>query len=172
MRALSTRCLALLLAVFLAISAFAQPALRPLPPLLRTLNDEVGVLSADEGRRLSRAIEEVTDRTGTTIVMVIAETTKPQALEDYGERLAQRWRRERGLDTDRSIFVVLSVQERELQVMPGKALHTFDRGPALSGAVADLGPLFREQRYFDALMKLTDRLAELIRKDRGATRMP
>lgn len=151
--------------------AFALSAeeLRPLPPLLRTLSDEVGVMSADEGLKLSRSLEEVHERTRIRIVMVIAETTGPESVEDYTERLARRWRRERQLDTDRSVFVVLAVRDRELQVMPGRALPEIERDLERAGTLQQLVPLFRAGRYFEALMKLNSEIDRLIRKPGGAT---
>ena len=149
-----------------ALGASAQE-LRPLPPVLRTLSDEVGVMSVEEGLRLSRAMEDITDRTGVRVVMVVAQTTSPEAVEDYGERLARRWRRERQLNTDRSVFVVLAVQDREIQVMPGKALPGIDRELERAGTLQQLPPLFRAGRYFEGLMKLTSEIDRLIRKRNG-----
>lgn len=146
----------------------AQTTLQPLPPLLRTLSDEVGVLSVDEGLKLSRSMEAVLDETGVRVVMVIAETTKPEAVKDYAERLAQRWKRERGIDPERSIFVVVAVQDREMRVMPGKALESVDRELSRPGAYGDLAPLFRTGRYFEALMSLNAHLLELVRRRKNA----
>ena len=101
--------------------AFSQQ-LRPLPPLLRTVSDEVGALSAEEGRAISRSAEEIFERTGVRVIVVIAETTEPEEIEDYTERLGQRWKRERHLVPEHSVFVVLAVRDREFQVMPGRAL--------------------------------------------------
>ena len=145
--------------------ATAQKALRPLPPLLRTLSDEVGVLSAKEGRELSRSIEEVEARTGVRMVMVIAETVEPEPIEDYAERLARRWERERSIDLARSVFVVIAVKDRAMQVSPGRAVEGVDRALARSGLSSDLRPLFRSGRYFEALMDLTSCIREIIEKN-------
>lgn len=155
-----------LLSYVLCVSA---QQLRPLPPLLRTLSDEVGVLSLEEGRALSRSAEEIFDRTGVRVIVVIAETTKPEEIEDYTERLGQRWKRERHLVPERSIFVVLAVRDREFQVMPGKGLESIDRELKKQEAYAGLAPLFREERYFEALMTVNARLLDLILKHKNQT---
>ena len=157
-----TRALIAGAALLISLAAYAQ-ALRPLPPLLRTLSDEVGVMSLDEGLRLSRALEAVQDRTGVRMVMVIAETTRPETIEDYGERLGKSWRRERQLDTDRSVFVILAVRDREMQVLAGKALRQLERDLESAGTLNSLAPLFRDGRYFDGLMNLTTEIDRLIR---------
>lgn len=150
-----------LLWALLAINALAQP-LRPLPPLLRTLSDEVGALSVEEGRALSRSAEQIFDRTGVRVIIVIAETTRPEEVEDYTERLGRRWKHERGLVPERSIFVVVSLKDREFQVMPGKSLEFVDRELKKPEAYAGLSPLFRQGRYFDALMIVNQRLFEIV----------
>ena len=152
-----------LLSYALCVSA---QQLRPLPPLLRTLSDEVGVLSVDEGRALSRSAEKTFERTGVRVIVVIAETTKPEEIEDYTERLGQRWKRERHLVPERSIFVVLSVRDREFQVMPGKGLESVDRALKKREAYTGLAPLFREGRYFEALVTVNRRLLEMILAER------
>ena len=94
-------------------------------------------------------------------------------MEDYAERLAQRWKRERDLATERSIFVVLSVEDREFQVMPGKGLESIDRALKKPEAHAGWAPLFRQGRYFDALMAVNERLYRLLRRhENGASRGP
>jgi uncharacterized protein len=157
-----------LLWALLAVSALAQ-ALRPLPPLLHTLSDEVGALSVEEGRALSRSAEEIFDRTGVRVIIVIAETTKPEEIEDYTERLGQRWKRERHLVPEHSVFVVLAVRDREFQVMPGKGLESVDRELKKPEAYAGLVQLFRERRYFDALMTFNHRLLDMLLKRRNRT---
>ena len=151
--------------------AFAASAedLRPLPPLLRTLSDEVGVMTIEEGRRLSRSLEQVLERTGVRVVMVIAETTRPEAIEDYGARLARRWRRERQLDVEHTVFIVLAVRDREMQVMPGKALPDIEGELERAGTLRELAPLFRAGRYFEALTKLNGEIERLLSRPAGRT---
>lgn len=155
--------------LFLVASCALAQHLRPLPPLLRTVSDEVGILSEEEGRKLSTALEGVQERTGVRVVLVVAETTRPESVEDYTQRLARRWRRERQLDTDRSVFVVLAIRDRTMQVMPGKALPDIEGELERSGFMRELSPLFRLGRYFDALMKLSSEIERLIRNSRGGT---
>jgi hypothetical protein len=90
-------------------------------------------------------------------------------MEDYTERLGQRWKRERHLVPERSIFVVLAVQDREFQVMPGKGLEFVDRELKKPEAYAGLAPLFRERRYFDALMSVNNRLLNMLLRRKSRT---
>ena len=158
--------IATLVLLILVPSAWAEE-LRPLPPLLHTVSDEVGALSVEQGRALSRSAEDIFERTGVRVIIVIAETTRPEEIEDYTERLGQRWKRERDLVPERSIFVVLAIKDRELQVMPGKGLEFVDRELKKPESYAGLSPLFRERRYFDALITVNQRLLDLLLRRRG-----
>lgn len=142
----------------------AQYELRPLPADLRTVTDEVGVLSAAEGARLTEALDEIVARTSVPIVLVITETTAPETIPDYTERLAQRWRREREMRPESSIFVIVALDERTIRVMPGQDLESVERAMARPGAFGDVVPLLAERRYFEGLMTLTARLYGLLKQ--------
>lgn len=154
---------ALLIALFLPRAA-AEHELRPLPPELRALTDEVGALSLDERQRLSQALEDVRDRTGVPVVMVITETTAPETIEDYTERLALRWRRERHIRPEGSIFVILAVGDQMIRAMPGQDLAALDRAFARPGAFGDVVPLLADGRYFEGLMNLGARIYEMLKE--------
>jgi len=145
----------------LAAATARGQGLRDLPPLLRTVSDEVDALTSDEGRTLSRALQHILEEDGIRVILVIAETTRPEPIKDYANRLARRWAQDRGVDPARSIFMVVSVDDREMMLLPGRNL-------GLEAALADPGlgrglpPLFRERRYYDALMTLTNRVHQLI----------
>jgi len=94
-------------------------------------------------------------------VLVIAETTRPEPIKDYADRLSQRWAQDRGIDPTRAIFMIVSIKDREMMVLPGRnlGLETALADPALGRG---LPPLFRERRYYDALLMLTNRVHHVI----------
>lgn len=151
------------LATLAGVAASAQPGLRELPPLMRTVSDEVGVLSVDEGLHLSRALEEILDEDGIRVVLVIAETIEPESMHEYAGRLARRWAADRAVDPARAIFIVVAVNERKLGLVPGPLLEP---KPALiqPDVVRDLAPLLREQRYYEALMTLAQRVHKVVHR--------
>ena len=150
------------LAASFILTGIAQD-LRPLPPVMRTITDEVGVLSAGEGSRLSQSLQEVLEVTGVRIALVITETTSPEFIDDYAERLAQRWERDRGVDSERMVFVIVAMHDREMEVLPGISL-------GISQALLDadvtggLDVYFREKRHFQGLQILISRIRKVIVK--------
>jgi uncharacterized membrane protein YgcG len=81
----------------------------------------------------------------------------------------QRWAQERGNDPTRAIFMIVAVNDRKMVVMPARALGL--EYPLARREIADdLPPLFRERRYYDALMTLTERVHLVIHQSGTGTR--
>lgn len=171
MRVLAVRLSSAFLASLIACTVGAQPGLRPLPPLMRTVSDEAGVLSIAQGRKLALELESILDQDGIRVVLVIAETVQPGTIEDYAERLSQRWARDRAIDPSRAIFIILSIDERELVVMPGRSLG-LESAFAAAKIEHGLAPLFLQRRYYDALHLLAERVQAVIRTHGAAGQVP
>ena len=141
--------------------ALAQP-LRPLPPILRTVSDEVGALSRQQGRELADEIEDIRRTTGVQIVVVVAETTGAEDIEHYAERLSQRWKSARGIALERSVFVIMAVNDRALHITAGRDLESVRSELRTGSVTAQVQSLLREQNYFAALSRITVRIRQLI----------
>lgn len=133
--------------------------LRELPPLLRTISDEVGVVSVAEGTALSRQIGRIEDEHGIKIILVIVETVEPEDIDDYTRRLLARWRsRTSALDKGSYVSVVVAVKDRVLRITPGakttEMVYELERG----GALNSVPLLLREARYFQALELIVEEL--------------
>lgn len=159
------RWLVAILVSLLLGAAHGQSPLRPLPPVLRMVSDEVGVLSQEEGERLAVALQEILEKTGVRMILVIARTTRPEPIEDYAERLARRWLAERGVDPERIIMTIVAMEEREMLILPGRALGLEDALQRQDPRHPPLGALFKEQRYFEGLMLLAARIRALIERN-------
>ena len=157
----------LVLAMTLAVHTLAAngQALRELPPLLRAISDEVGVMSVPDGRALSRHIARVEDEQGIKIVVVIAETVEPENIDDYTRRLLGHWRAgSNALDSGRYVFVVLAVKDRELRITPGAQTISLVERLERSAALDGVPPLLRQKRYFEALDAIVEQLERLTEK--------
>lgn len=158
--------------VWLVFAAFAPlahsgPSLRPLPPLLRTVSDEVGALTISEGQALSRTLADIESKTRVKMIVLIAETVLPETIEAYVQRLVNHWRARDQLPShDRFIFVVVAKNDRALRVVPGRelswVLKPFNESEAAAGAPL----LLKENKYYEALTVIATQLFQLI-GDRG-----
>lgn len=161
----AARCLTALCAC-VVLSAGCAPT-EPLPPFrsMRNFSDEVGVLTEAQDLELSNSLLEVFESTGVRIVMALVRSTAPEPVEDYADWLARRLGREHAIDPERTVFVIAAIDDREMQILPGRALR-LDTELTDPEIARDLALLLRERRYFEALMILTGRIRDVIRNNR------
>jgi uncharacterized protein len=149
--------------VSVAGAAEAPKRLRELPPMLRAVSDEPGVLSLAEGQALSRRIAEIERATGVKLVALVVVTVAPESVEAYVQRLIDHWKRHsHALDNGRFVFVVIAKNDREIRIVPGPDLAWVLKSLS-GGAMADTVPkLLRTDQYYEALLTIVNRLSQLI----------
>ncbi len=140
----------MLAAVVLALALIIPPA-----PSQR-VNDYARLLPADAQRRLEERLAERERATSAQTVVAIFPSLEGESLEDFGVRLAERWRvGQKGLDN--GVILLVFVKERRVRLEVGYGLE-----PVLPDAVAaqiireTIGPRFREQRYAEGLEAAVD----------------
>jgi uncharacterized protein len=120
------------------------------------VNDYAGLLSADARARLEAQLAQRESATGTQMVIAVLPSLEGDNLEDFGIRLAERWRvGQKGLDT--GVILLVFVRERRVRIEVGYGLE-----PVLTDAVTaqiireTIAPRFREQRYAEGLAAAAD----------------
>lgn len=129
--------------------------------------DEARLLSTDERRELGRTLEQIHNTTGIRVAVLIVRSTRPEPVEDYVERLARAWLRKEGLDPEQSIFVVLALEDRQFDILPGRELPQLKADLASDRAFGDVVVLLKQEWHFDALVTVSRNLLELLRKHRS-----
>lgn len=137
--------------------------LRELPPLLRSVSDEPGVLSIAQGQALSRQLSDIERKTRVEIIVVILTTTHPERMEAYVQRLIDHWRRaSKRLDHGRFVFVAVAKQDRELRIVPSEKLAWVLKPLTQSEVTVQTPALLRQDKYFEALTAIITKLSQLI----------
>jgi uncharacterized protein len=138
-----------------------QPTLQPLPPLLRQVSDAVGVMSIAEGRVLSNLLAEIEEKTRTKIIVVIMPTVAPESVEDYAQRLADRWLNSgRILENGRFVFIAIAKEDRAVRVLPSRSLSRVLAPLQSSETMRQVPGLLRQDRYYEALTAIAKKLSE------------
>jgi uncharacterized protein len=149
----------------LSLDSHAQEALRSLPPILRTISDEVGALSTSEGQALGGIIADVQQERAVRIIVVIAETTMPESIESYTHRLRAHWAALRPLpDGVEDILVVVAVTDGILRIAAGVNMAPIVARISIDKVVTEVRPLLRSGKYFAALVLIIERLSQAIPK--------
>lgn len=140
-------------------------ALRELPPYLRDISDEVGALPDSEGRALATLIANVQRETGVRIVIVIAETTAPESIEDYTTRLSNYWLARRPpAQGEERIFFVLDLKDGSVRLATGEKMASLVEKVSKSDFMSDLLPMFKRGEYYRALKRVVERLSAIIKQ--------
>ncbi len=144
-----------MLPLFIAFWAWlpgAQAEFQYLPPPTNYVNDLAQVLTPEQQQRLEVRLQSFRRRTGLQSVVLIVPSLQGDVLEDVAVEQFKRW----GIGTKKEnngLLLFVAVEDRAVRIEVGYGLE--DR---ITDAVAsriireELTPLFRQQRFFDALM--------------------
>lgn len=122
------RRLALLLFLSCVGALAAAQDLRPVPALSERVIDQTGTLSAAERDRLIAKLAEFEAQSGPQIVVLLVDSTAPEDIASYAQRVGETWKIGRR-DVGDGLLLVIAKADRKLWIAPAKALE---------GAVPDL----------------------------------
>ena len=168
MRRLSRPILALALLLLLATQAFAQE-LVAVPPLQSRVTDLAGMLSPDQRTRLENILREQEERTGNQIAILLVNSTAPEAIEQYGIRVADAWKLGRkGIDDGVILLVAKDNPDalRRLRIETGRgvqgSLTDAQSGRILRDVIA---PHFRQNDFYGGLSAGVAAIAATVAKE-------
>src|SRR5512140_439195 len=109
-----------LVLTFLAAAGFAQAEVAV--PVPARVTDQTGTLTPDQVQGLERTLRAFEARKGSQIAVLIVPTTQPETIEQFGIRVADRWKLGRkGID-DAAILIVAK-NDRTLRIEVGYGLE-------------------------------------------------
>jgi uncharacterized protein len=129
--------------------------MRPVPPLRTRVTDEVGMLTPGQRQQLESALADYQTRTGSQIAVLVVASTEPEAIEQYGIRVADAWKLGRAGIDDGVLLLVAKDNP--------KALHRLriEAGRGVQGVLTDaqskrilqdtIAPYFRRQDWYGGL---------------------
>lgn len=160
----------------LATTGWAQPAsgpvtadgtteLQAVPPLSGRVVDLAQVLTPVQITALTTQLAELEQRTGAQVAVLTLDSTLPEDIADYTQRVADTWKLGRAQIGD-GVLIVLAVKDRRVRIAVAKTLE---------GAIPDLeakrvisqamAPRFQGSNYAAGLRAGIDRLGALISQE-------
>jgi uncharacterized protein len=140
------------LLVTVAIAAYSQQIPpRPNPPKL--VNDEAGVLSADEESRLEQQLVAYDDSTSNQVAIVLINTLDNYPIEEYATRLFREW----GIGnkkTNNGVLIIAAIEDRKIRIEVGYGLEGAIPDITSNHIIEDdIKPNFRSNDYYEGLSK-------------------
>ena len=137
------------------------------------MNDYAQLLSPDARQRLEQSLaahEQATN--GAQMVVAIFPSLEGESLEDFGIRLAEKWRiGPKSLDN--GVILLVFLKERRVRMEVGYGLE-----PVVPDAIASqiirevMGPRFREGRYAEGIAAAADAVYARLEKPGEPVRAP
>ena len=112
---------ALLLAGALGVSALAAAQV-PVPPLAGHVTDQTRTLTAEQTATLEQTLTAFEARKGSQLAVLIVATTKPEEVEQFALRVAEKWKLGRKKVDDGAILVVAK-DDRAVRIEVGYGLE-------------------------------------------------
>ncbi len=144
--------------------SFAQEN-QQLPNLKARVTDLTATLSSSEISSLESSLAQFEKEKGSQIVVLIIASTEPEAIEQYGIRLAEQWKIGRS-NVDDGVILIVAKNDRELRI---------EVGYGLEGAIPDIYakriieniivPNFRQGNFYEGIKEGCDAIISLIKKE-------
>lgn len=114
--------------------------------------DSAGVLSNEELVNLNQILK-ASDNESRQIGIAIVKTTAPLEIEEYGIKLAEKWK-VGNKNTDNGIIIILATEDRKVRLEVGYGLEG-QIPDAVAGRIIDesMIPALKENNWNEALLK-------------------
>ncbi len=160
----------LLLAAWMILSAGLLHAqdLQPVPPLSDRVIDRTRSLTPLQREALSVKLATVERQYGTQLVVLLVETTRPEDIAAYAQRVGDTWKIGRRQVGD-GLLIVVAKKDRKIRIEVAKSLEGAVPDLAASRIISDqLAPAFKAGDYAGGLNAAVDSLVRRI----GAEGLP
>ncbi|GAC1430270.1 MAG: hypothetical protein NVSMB6_29230 [Burkholderiaceae bacterium] len=151
--------------------AHAQAEKKSAVPALTTqVTDTIGMLDPTQRAMLETSLRSYAQRTGTQIGILLVASTAPEAIEQYGIRVADAWKLGRKGVDDGVILIVARDNPKPLRRL------RLEVGRGVQGTLTDaqsnrilqnvIGPHFRQNDYYGGLVAASAALQTVLDQER------
>lgn len=151
--------LTLLCAVFLLPYVSAEVAV---PPLSGRVIDQTKTLTSEQLRALDQKLREIEARKGSQVAVLMVATTKPEEIEQYAIRVADKWKLGRK-KIDDGVILLIAKNDRTVRIEVGYGLEGA-LTDALSKRIIDgaIIPRFKQQDFYGGILAGVEQIGRVI----------
>jgi uncharacterized protein len=145
-----------------AVVAALGQELVPVPPLKQRVTDLTGTLKPQEIEALDGRLAAFEQSRGSQIAVLMVPTTRPEAIEAYGIRVAEAWKVGRKGVGD-GVIVLVAKEDRRMRIEVAKALEGAIPDAYAKRIVAEvMAPAFKQGDFAGGIRGAVDALIRLI----------
>jgi len=160
MRWLHVACVWLLLCIF--FSPWQASAEVDVPTLSARVIDQTKTLTPEQLRTLDQKLRDIEVRKGSQVVVLMVPTTKPEEIEQFAIRVADKWKIGRKKVDDGAILLIAK-NDRAVRIEVGYGLEGA-LTDALSKRIIDgaIIPRFKQQEFYAGILAGVDLIGRAI----------
>ena len=160
MRWMHVACVWVLLCIF--ISPWQASAEVAVPALSARVIDQTKTLTPEQLRTLDQKLREIEARKGSQVVVLMVPTTKPEEIEQFAIRVADKWKVGRKKVDDGAILLIAK-NDRTARIEVGYGLEGA-LTDALSKRIIDgaMIPRFKQQDFYGGISAAVDQIGRVI----------
>ncbi len=147
--------LAALAITLLSAAACAYPAIN------NPVNDYAGVLSAADTQRITERIEATRRATGVQVALLVVDTTRGEALEDFALGTSRQWGGGSAARND-GVLVTFAVADRKSDIETGPGVQARINDAMVRRILDAARPALRATRYGDAFTGVVTDVGEAV----------
>jgi uncharacterized protein len=142
--------------------AFAAAADIAVPPLTGRVVDQTGTLSSGDIASLTQTLEDLENRKGSQVAVLIVPTTEPETIEQYAIRVAEAWKIGRKKIDDGALLVIAK-NDRKLRIEVGYGLEGALNDVTVKRIIDEvITPKFRNGDFAGGISAGVDRIIRVI----------
>jgi uncharacterized protein len=151
-----------LLLAFCAILSLSARAEVAVPPLTARVTDLTATLTPEQAQNLEQRLQAFEASKGSQLAVLIVPSTAPETIEEYGIRVADRWKIGRK-NVDDGAILIIAKNDRTARI---------EVGYGLEGALTDvtsyriireiIGPHFRQGDFYGGISAALDQMMRVV----------
>jgi uncharacterized protein len=157
------------LLLFLCMSIAQAQQLVPVPPLTGRVVDQANMLDPAQRQQLEAVLADYETTSGSQIAVLLVSKTEPEAIEQYGIRVAEAWKLGRkGIDDGVLLLVAKDNPPalRRLRIEAGRGVQGSLTDAQSKRILQDvIAPHFKQNQYYDGLVAGVSAIAALVSKE-------
>jgi uncharacterized protein len=132
------------------------------PALSARVIDQTKTLTPEQLRMLDQKLREIEARKGSQVVVLMVSTTKPEEIEQFAIRVADKWKIGRK-KVDDGVIVLIAKNDRAVRIEVGYGLEGA-LTDALSKRIIDgaMIPRFKQQDFYGGISAGVDQIGRVI----------
>ena len=146
-----------------------EEALVPVPALTAQVTDTIGMLDASQKATLETTLRDYATRTGSQIGILLVSSTAPEAIEQYGIRVADAWKLGRKGVDDGVILIVARDNPpalRRLRLEVGRGVQGSLTDAQSNRILQDvIAPHFRQNDFYGGLVAASAALQTVLDRE-------